>query len=243
MKYFYDVFENLPRQGPGSTASTLKALSLVKGLPPQPEILDIGCGCGAQTLLVASKLRGPVTAIDNHAPVLERLAKAARAEGLDICTRELSMLELPFPPASFDLLWAEGSIFIIGMEKGLRAFRELVRPGGTLAFSEMCWFDEHPPREIADYFGRIYPDLQKEKDVRRLAKESGWELVGDFRLPESDWWQDYYDPMLTRIRELRKRDAKIPEALEVYASLELEAEMFRRHAGSYGYAFFVLQKA
>jgi DNA-binding transcriptional MerR regulator/SAM-dependent methyltransferase len=241
MKYFYEVFEDLPRQGPGCTDLTLKALSLVKGLPPRPEVLDIGCGCGAQTLVVARKLRSPVTAVDNHGPVLERLSKAARAEGLDIRTRELSMLELPFPPASFDLLWAEGSIFIIGMQKGLRTFRELVRPGGTLVFSEMCWFDDNPPREIADYFARIYPDLQKEADVRRLAKEAGWSLVGDFRFPESAWWQDFYDPMLARIQKLRKRDAGTPEALALYAGLELEAEMFRRHAGSYGYCFFVLR--
>ena len=28
---------------------------------------------------------------------------------------------LPFPPGSFDLLWAEGSIFVIGVEAGLVA--------------------------------------------------------------------------------------------------------------------------
>jgi SAM-dependent methyltransferase len=215
---------------------------MVKGLPPRPEVLDIGCGCGAQTLVVARKLGTPVTAIDNHGPVLERLSQSARAQGLDIRVRELSMFDLPFEPASFDLLWAEGSIFIIGMEKGLRTFRELVRPGGTLTFSEMCWFGDDPPQEIADYFARIYPDLQKEKDVRRLAKEAGWSVVGDFRLPESAWWEGYYDPMLARLRELRERNAAIPEALELYASLELETEMFRRHAGTYGYAFFVLQR-
>jgi DNA-binding transcriptional MerR regulator/SAM-dependent methyltransferase len=242
MKYFFDVFETLPRQGPGCTAATLEALALAKGLPPRPEVLDIGCGCGAQTLLLARKLRGRVTAIDNHPPVLERLSRAAREERFPIETRELSMLALPFEEESFDLLWAEGSIFIIGIERGLREFRPLVRRGGCFAFSEMCWFRDDAAQEIRDFFARTYPDLRREDDLRRLVREAGWELVGDFRLPESAWWDGYYDPMLARIRELRERDAAVPEALELYASMELEAEMYRKHSGSYGYAFFVLRR-
>lgn len=242
MKYFFDVFENLPRQGPGCAASTLQALALARGLPPRPEVLDIGCGCGAQTLLLARKLRTRVTAVDNHRPVLDRLAAAAREDGLEIGVRELSMFDLPFEAESFDLLWAEGSLFIIGLEKGLREFRALVRPGGIFAFSEMCWFRDDPPQEIRDYFARTYPDLRGEGEVRDLAKEAGWELVGDFRLPESAWWDDYYDPMLRRLRALQERDAAVPEALELYGSLELEAEMFRKYSGSYGYSFFVLRR-
>lgn len=42
-KYFYEVFENIPRQGPGQNVSTQKAFDYIKNhLPSQPEILDIG---------------------------------------------------------------------------------------------------------------------------------------------------------------------------------------------------------
>ncbi len=242
MRYFYDVFEDLPRQGPGSSRSTLRALSLVRGLPPRPEVLDIGCGSGAQTLVLARHLRTRVVAIDNHLPVLERLSRSARSEGLEVEAQELSMFDLPFEPESFDLLWAEGSIFVVGLEQGLRRFRDLARPGACFAFSEMCWFRDDPPEEIRSFFERTYPDLRREDEVRRLATDCGWTHVDDFRLPASDWRDGYYEPMLERIRILRERDAAIPAALDLYANLELEARMFEKHSVGYGYSFFVLRR-
>ena len=135
MRYFFELFEDLPRQGPGCEEGTLAALSLVKGLPEHPKVLDIGCGSGMQTLIVARELGVPVLAIDNHRPMLAHLDAAASKAGLPIETRELSMIGMPFAAGSFDLLWAEGSIFIIGLVKGLREFREFLKPGGYLAFS------------------------------------------------------------------------------------------------------------
>lgn len=40
------------------------------------------------------------------------------------------MLDMPFDAESFDLLWAEGSIFIIGLARGLKNFRACLKPGG-----------------------------------------------------------------------------------------------------------------
>ena len=64
---FYSIFENIPRQGPGTKASTLKAFSAIKTLPQDAQILDIGCGKGVQTSLparchVGRPASGPVDA-------------------------------------------------------------------------------------------------------------------------------------------------------------------------------------
>lgn len=32
-----------------------------------------------------------------------------------------------------------------------------------------------------------------------MAQGAGFELVGDFRLPDSAWWDDYYTPMLAHM--------------------------------------------
>ena len=50
---FFELFTGLPRQGPGSTPSTRRALGLVPGVGPRTRVLDIGCGTGAQTLVLA----------------------------------------------------------------------------------------------------------------------------------------------------------------------------------------------
>lgn len=242
MKYFYELFEDLPRQGPGCEQATLRALSLVKNLPKRPRVLDIGCGSGLQTLILARELKTRILAIDNHRPVLDHLDRAAAQQGLEIETREFSMIDMPFDEESFDLLWAEGSLFIIGLAKGLKDFRAYLKAGGYLAFSEMCWFVNEPPEEAKAYFDRVYPDIRTADEVCRMAIDSGYRVIESFRQPDSAWWDDYYTPMLERMKELRIKNVGTSEAEAVYAECEVETEMFRRHSKSYGYEFFVLQR-
>ena len=51
---FFEVFEDLPRQGPGSKTCAAEALALCRELPESPSILDLGCGVGGQTLYLAA---------------------------------------------------------------------------------------------------------------------------------------------------------------------------------------------
>ena len=41
---FFEVFEPLPRQGPGNLACTELALAPCAELPASPRVLDLGCG-------------------------------------------------------------------------------------------------------------------------------------------------------------------------------------------------------
>ena len=242
MEYFFEVFEDLPRQGPGCADATLRALGMLADLPPKPKVLDIGCGCGMQTLILAEELKTRILAIDNHRPMLDRLDRAAASRGLEVETRELSMIDMPLARESFDLIWAEGSIFIIGLARGLSDFRTYLKPGGYLAFTEMCWFESEPPAEIKAYFDSVYPDIKSVDAARRMAISSGYDVIETFNLPDSAWWEDYYTPMLARLVELKSRNAGVAEAEAIYDECETEVEMFRRHSKSYGYTFFVLRK-
>ncbi len=242
LKYFYDLFEKLPRQGPGCREATLRALGMLDDLPENPNVLDIGCGSGLQTLVLAEELRTKIVAIDNHGPLLNALHLSAEQAGLNIETHELSMMELPFARERFDLLWAEGSIFIIGLERGLREFFRYLKPGGYLAFTELCWFVDDPPAEVTEFFAVEYPDIRSADKVCQEARDCGYRVVDRYNLPDSAWWDDYYTPMMARMEELKQRNVGITEAEEVYARLETEIDMFRKYSASYGYTFFVLQK-
>lgn len=242
MEYFYELFADLPRQGPGCREATLRALGLLEDLPPEPSVLDVGCGCGMQTLILARELRSRILAIDSYRPLLDRLDRAAEREGLAIETRELSMTDMPFDKESFDLIWAEGSIFVIGLARGLREFGTYLKTRGYLAFTELCWFASEPPPEAKAYFDKLYPDMRPVDEVRRMAAGSGYRVIESFNLPDGAWWEDYYSPMLDRMKELRIRNAGAAEAEAVYAGCEAEIQMFRRHSKSYGYTFFVLQR-
>jgi len=66
---FFELYESLPRQGPGSRDCAARALALCRDLPPTPAVLDLGCGVGGQTLHLAELLPGVIiTALDSHAP-------------------------------------------------------------------------------------------------------------------------------------------------------------------------------
>lgn len=242
MQYFYELFEKLPRQGPGCREATLRALGLLADLPTKPTVLDIGCGSGMQTLVLAEELQTGVVALDNHRPLLDALDRSAREAGLEVETRELSMVAMPFAPESFDLLWAEGSIFIIGLGRGLLDFARILKPGGYLAFTELCWFVDEPPVEVKAFFAAACPDMKTTPEVCQLAVECGYRVIDRFNLPDSAWWDNYYTPMLDRLEELKLHNAGIAEAAEVYARLEAEIDMFRRYSTCYGYTFFVLRK-
>jgi hypothetical protein len=75
-----------------------------------------------------------------------------------------------------------------------------------------------------------------------MAADSGYRSIDHFNLPDSAWWDDYYTPMLERIKELTLLNAGIADAEEVYARCETEIDMFRRYSACYGYTFFVLRK-
>ena len=80
MEYFYELFEALPRCGPGDNASTRRAFKSIPTLPKQPLILDIGCGTGVQTIELAKISHGKIIALDNHQAFLDKLMETAKVE-------------------------------------------------------------------------------------------------------------------------------------------------------------------
>ena len=64
--YFYAVFKDMDRLAPGSDKSTLKAIDYIDfNKDSQLTILDIGCGVGASTLLLADYFKNStIEAID-----------------------------------------------------------------------------------------------------------------------------------------------------------------------------------
>lgn len=243
--FIFTIFEGLPRQGPGSNECTRKAFSMLTDLPAQPEILDIGCGTGMQTTELARICpECRITAVDVHQPYLDDLARRAAAAGVGerITTVWASMDDLPFDDTSFDVLWAEGSIFVIGFSEGLASWRRLLRPGGYLCLTEAVWFTEKPSSEVAAFWNECYPGITTVRGNCVIAERAGYEVVATFPLPESAWWEDYYTPLIKRLADLRVAAAGDPDAEALIDFSEREIAVYREHAGEYGYEFFVLRK-
>lgn len=242
-RLFYAVFEGLPRQGPGDAASTGRALAACRDLPPAPRVLDLGCGGGAQTLELARRLPGPILAVDRHAPLIARLQAAVRAAGLTdrVEARVADLTALDLPPGSFDLVWSEGALYAVGLDRALPICAALVRPGGYLVFTDAVWRATDAPDEVRALFAD-YPGMGTAADVRARLEAGPWEVVESFPLPDAAWWTDFYTPMEARIAALRARHAGDAEALAALDTLAREPALHRAHGHSYGYQFFVARR-
>jgi len=241
---FLQIHRDLPREAPGSSESTLKALAMIQSeLPPSPSILDVGCGPGAQTVDLAKATGGRVTALDIHGPFLDDLRRRSRAAGVAerIEPVQESMFAMEFLDASFDLLWAEGSIYIFGFERGLVEWRHLLKSGGCFGLSELCWLTKNPPARARDFWEEQYPQMRSVDESLRIIRDLEYTLVGHFTLPERDWWEGYYGPLEKRIAELRSEHPDDPQWHEALAAEQEEIELLRACPGTYGYEFFVVR--
>lgn len=240
---FLEVYEPLPRQGPGNRSCAERALGICAGLPAQPRVLDLGCGAGGQTLQLAELTAGSIVAIDRHVPSIERLRAKLAERGLADRVVALvgDMAHPGQPPESFDLVWSEGAFYNIGIELALDVSAQLLRPGGYLAFTDGVWRKEDPPPEVKASFDD-YPTMGTVADVLAMIDRSAFSLLGHFTLSDEAWWDDFYTPMERRIEALRRKYSHDVEALAVLDQLATEPEMHRRHAAYYAYEFFIARR-
>jgi ubiquinone/menaquinone biosynthesis C-methylase UbiE len=240
---FFEIHKDLPRQGSGRDEYTQKAFEMIPKIN-QPNILDIGCGPGLQTIKLAKLSDGKITAIDIHTPYLDQLKNHVVREKLSdrINILNKSMINMDFSEEEFDIIWAEGSIFIIGFEKGIIEWKKFIKQGGFLAIHEMTWLRDNPPKEISDFWERVYPQISTIENNLEIIRKCGYKIIGHFPLPEDAWWELYYNPLEKRLKMLEKKYKNTLEALKMIQEEYEEIDLFRKYYKWYGSVFYVMQK-
>lgn len=240
---FFEVHSGLPREGPGDNESTKKAYLMLDGLPEKPRILDIGCGPGMQTITLAKLSKGRIDAVDNHQPFLDYLKKRAVEEGVSEKIKAVNgnMFALNYEDGSFDLIWSEGAIYIIGFEKGLREWRKLLTDKGYLVVSELSWLKSNPPEDVKKFFAEGYPGIKTISENLETIRKADYRIINHFVLPKESWWTNYYTLIEAKIPSIKLKYKNGKEALDILAVEELEINMFRKYSDYYGYVFYVMQ--
>ncbi|MCO4786375.1 MAG: MerR family transcriptional regulator [Marinomonas atlantica] len=237
MTDFMTVFQRLERWGPGSDADSLKALSTLPTTPTK--IIDIGCGKGFSTRLLAQHTQTEIVAVDNEQSALDELGKRLAEQALDtrVTLSCASMTELPFAPKSFDCVWSEGSAYIMGVEQALTEWRTLLVDRGFMVLSDLVWLTDTPNSEAVAFWAGEYPDMQTIEQRLAQIRQAGFEVIDHFSLSEQAW-HDYYQPLKARVTDVK---ASMPNSTAI-ADIEQEIAMYERYLGEFGYHMFVLQK-
>ncbi|WP_433871415.1 GNAT family N-acetyltransferase [Saccharopolyspora sp. CA-218241] len=178
-----------------------------------------------------------VLALDVHRPFLDRLAEAAAARGLPVRTTCRSMADLPHPDASFDLLWAEGSAYLIGFAEALRQWRRLLAPGGALVVTEAEWAVAEPSAAAREFWAQ-HGGLRTAAGTVAAARTAGYDVEAVLPLPDRDWFDEYYGPLAERVGSADLDRPGMPEAV---ARTSAEIRLRREHPEDYRYTGYVLR--
>jgi trans-aconitate methyltransferase len=236
------LFEGLEKLGPGSNDCTLHVLRF---LPKQvfPVIVDAGCGAGRQTMALAKELRTLIHAVDSYSPFLNGLSQRARKAGIGdlIQTHCMDMRDIPLVFQKIDLLWSEGAAYNIGFSNALTTWASAIQPDGLVVVSELSWLLEQIPDAVREFFRSGYPDMHSVPENIVLAEKAGYKVLTTHTIPKEAWVEGYYDVLDPRARALLDHpDSSVRE----YAVETLrEIEIFNCSEDSYGYVFYVLQRA
>ena len=189
----------------------------------KPRILDIGCGSGILTIELARLGQGDVIGIDIDQVALDKFTRKIEEVGLNgrVQAINCSLFNLDFTEESFDIIWSEGSIYVIGYERGLHEWKRFLKPRGYLV--------------VHDEQGNVREKLG-------LVSACGYELIGHFLLSQDTWRKEYFDPLEKLVNEFQTKltaDSKTSE--ELHQARE-ELAMFRKYPERNSSGYFLMKR-
>jgi SAM-dependent methyltransferase len=209
----------------------------------------MGCGVGASALVLAQAMpTARVIAIDSHPPFVDRLRERAASKGLsDRLTGCVDDMGDPqrcrFDAESLDLIWAESSIYSVDRGHALRVWRDLLTPGGCIAFSDVAWTastEGRLPAAVA-FWAQEYPAMTDRGAGSRQLSEYDLEPIDVIETPRSAW-SNYFDPLRARIAAIGPGIEPMSVLGQVLATMEEEIALFDSDDRSYASVFFIARK-
>jgi Methyltransferase domain. len=182
MTAFYQLHRDLPREGPGEAADVAWATALAD-IAPVARVADVACGPGGDIpALLEAAPQGHVTALDKTAHFVD----AARTRWQDDPRVTLLRADMAAIHNEYDLIWCAGAVYFMGVTEALTAWRRALRPGGMIAFSEVCWFTDTPSPRAAKHWQQS-PAMTDAEGIAARVAAAGYETIATRRLSDAAW--------------------------------------------------------
>lgn len=189
----------------------------------KPRILDIGCGSGVPTIELARLSKGEVIGTDIDQYLLDVLTEKTEKAGVSDRVKSIncSVFDMKFSDESFGIIWAEGSISVVGFQRGLQEWKRFLKPHGFIV--------------VHDEKGDVEEKLEQISDC-------GYELLGYFILGEDTWWTEYFAPLKKLVNGTRVKHDDDTKVLETLHSAQYEIRMFKKNPEHNSSVFSVMRK-
>ena len=237
--YLFIAYDNMERLSPAGTDTAIKVLDSVDMEKEELTILDIGCGVGDKTILLANYFENStVEAIDLFKHHLAVLDEKIAENNLDerVFTYEMGLNDLDFANEEFDIVFSDATVERIGFEIALKEWKRLLKPGGYLIVSDVSWI-RNPSDESKRFWKRIYDGVDTIDAKIRQVEDEGYEFIDYIITPKSDW-KDFYSKLERNIDSL-KSDKSAKDFVKLTRD---EIQTFRKNGDDYSYVFYIMRK-
>lgn len=244
MELLIESHLDLSRQGPGSTTATLKALDFVTLPPGNARIADLGCGTGGQTMVLAQSTGADITGVDMIPEFIGRFNDQAKTLSLQERVRGTvgSIDALAFEKSSLDLIWSEGVIDSLGFEKMLTYWHGFLKNGGYTCVTCPTWLSDDRPDEVQRFWTDAGSGMDAVESNVAALKNSGYQFIAAFVLPETCWTENYYLPRKAAEQHLLQKYPGNQFVADYVQSMAYEVALYETFKAHYGYVFYIGRK-
>jgi ubiquinone/menaquinone biosynthesis C-methylase UbiE len=211
-KEYFEIKDNCRK---GLLKYLTKAISIIP-IIENPRILDVGCGSGVPTLMMAEKFNGKITAVDTDTKSIDIFRE--KIKGLNLSNRvtlsNSSFFDIKVKNNEYDLILAEGLLNVVGFQKGfLRIIKLLKRKGFII----------------------IHDEFQNQNEKIEFIKNNDCKILDSFVLDEQIWWNDYFKRLE---KEISSNSNK--ELLKLFKSDIEEIKLFKKNPSQYISVYYII---
>ena len=242
--FLTELYKDIPKLGTGSPRVIHQVFKKLQ-LPSSPTILDVGCGTGMSSIELVKMSDGQIVSLDINQTYLDILEKKARAQNVADRIRILKqdMFIMRFDDGAFDVIWAENSIFGIGIERALKSWRSFLKLGGYFVFSVIVRMKDIVPDEARNYWERVYPGVKSQDEIEGIFERQNYELIDSLPIPTSETMEYCYIPLEKKIKKLREIYGENKDYIAYLDLNQEEIDIVRKYNSEfYGSVFYIIQK-
>lgn len=189
------------------------------------KVLDLGCGSGGPSLLLAREFGCTVVAADSDSTALATFASRIRSESLQtrVETLKIDFAQLTFADGEFNLLLAPGK-GVYSLSDAATNLRRYLATRGRLVVCQPVLVGAQVPPALAEYWERkLGRPLQAPREVLQTISEAGYEPENIESLSEPELDEIY--------RGLEQKASKLPKQDEGRVDLEAMVRLQRAQTG------------